>query len=238
MRKSELDKILAEHRKWISEDGGKRANLRGANLGGANLREANLYEANLRGANLGEANLREANLYEANLRGANLGGANLREANLCGANLRGANLCEANLCKANLREVNLREANLRGAYLGEANLRGAYLGGANLYGANLRGAYLPAPQVVLLANWGALSDSRTLQLMRYDADNHPNKKLFDTWANGGPCPYNDINVQRSVIFHERMDLWRPFRKPPSAYKLMMAVLKECGCLEAKDEDKE
>ena len=104
MNKKELDKILDNHKKWLSTDGleGERANLR---------------EANLRWADLREANLREANLREADLRWADLTGADLREANLREANLREANLRWADLTGANLREANLREANLR-----EANL--------------------------------------------------------------------------------------------------------------------
>ena len=80
MNATELSEVLVLHKKWLmGEDGGGRANLRGAdltgaNLTGANLRDADLGRANLRGANLGRANLRGANLRDADLRGANLGG--------------------------------------------------------------------------------------------------------------------------------------------------------------------
>ena len=97
MKRTELDEIIASHGRWLRDEGGERANLRGANLEGADLRGANLRGANLRGANL-----RGANLEGADLRGANLEGADLRGANLEGADLRGANL---------------RGADLRGAYL-------------------------------------------------------------------------------------------------------------------------
>ena len=86
MMNEELKKIIEKHEKWMKgQDGGERADLRGANLCGANL-----YGANLRGANLRGANLCGANLYGANLRGANLCGANLYGANLCDADLFGA----------------------------------------------------------------------------------------------------------------------------------------------------
>ena len=108
-----LNEIIESHGKWLrNEEGGEKANLRGADLGGANLRGANLGDAYLGGAYLGGANLIGANLRGANLRGANLGGADLGDANLRGANLRGANL---------------RGANLGGANLGDAYLGGAYL---------------------------------------------------------------------------------------------------------------
>ena len=63
--------ILGKHKKWLkAEDGGERADLRGADLYGANLSDADLRDADLRGANLRDADLRGADLYGANLRGA------------------------------------------------------------------------------------------------------------------------------------------------------------------------
>lgn len=68
MNSETLNNILKNHEKWLrGEDGGVRANLRGADLSGANLH----------GADLSEANLCEANLRGADLRGANLSGADL-----------------------------------------------------------------------------------------------------------------------------------------------------------------
>ncbi|QCQ62855.1 pentapeptide [Rheinheimera phage vB_RspM_Barba23A] len=92
MKQEELNLILENHKKWLNDDGGIRADLRGANLSGANLKGADLRGANLRGADLWTAYLRGANLRGANLRGANLSGANLRGADLSGADLSGANL--------------------------------------------------------------------------------------------------------------------------------------------------
>ena len=98
-----LTAILEAHRKWLyGEDGGARADLRGADLRGADLRGADLHGANLDGANLVGANLRNANLRGATLRDADLDGANL-----VGANLRGAHLVGANLRNANLRGAHL-----------------------------------------------------------------------------------------------------------------------------------
>ena len=91
MNQDELKEILEKHLKWLrDEDGGERADLRGADLHGANLRGANLHGADLRGANLHGADLYGADLYGADLRGANLHGADLRGANLHGADLYGA----------------------------------------------------------------------------------------------------------------------------------------------------
>jgi uncharacterized protein YjbI with pentapeptide repeats len=102
MTESELDKILAEHKLWLDDDGGSCANLIDANLIGANLIDADLSGAYLSSADLIGANLSGANLSRANLSGANLIGANLSGADLSGANLSGANLSCADLIGANL----------------------------------------------------------------------------------------------------------------------------------------
>ena len=128
MNKTDLEKILTEHTLWLHNEGGKRADLRGADLGEADLKGANLREADFRGANLGEADLRGANLREADLRETTLGWANLRKANLGWANLS---------------EADLRGADLRGANLGGANRRGTNLGGARLSEANLDFSVFP-----------------------------------------------------------------------------------------------
>ena len=148
MTQLELDKILELHKKFLNdEEGGVRADLRGADLRGVNLVDANLRGAylagaNLRGAKLAEVDLRGADLRCADLRGAKLVDAKLQDANLGGANLRGANLRGAYLAGANLRGAYLAGANLRGADLSGADLRGANLGGAYLWDANLSGANL------------------------------------------------------------------------------------------------
>ena len=71
MKQDELNAILVKHTEWLrDEDGGARADLRGADL-----RYADLYGADLR-----YANLRYANLRDADLRGADLRYADLRDA--------------------------------------------------------------------------------------------------------------------------------------------------------------
>ena len=83
---TELKATIYKHAKWTrGEDGGERADLRGADLCGADLYGAYLCDANLSGADLSGADLR----------GADLRGADLRDADLCGANLRDADLRDA-----------------------------------------------------------------------------------------------------------------------------------------------
>jgi uncharacterized protein YjbI with pentapeptide repeats len=95
-----LPEILAEHAKWLRDEGGSRANLSGANLSGADLSGANLSGADLTSANLSGANLSGADLTSANLSGAYLSGAYLSGAYLRGADLTSANLSGANLSGA------------------------------------------------------------------------------------------------------------------------------------------
>ena len=133
----DLNEILENHKKWLNNDGGKKADLREANLIGVNLRGADLREANLIGVNLRGAYLSKANLSEADLSGADLKRADLSGADLRGAALRGVNLRYADLIHVDLRYVNLIGADLTGAKLLEANLSKA-----DLTGAILRDAYL------------------------------------------------------------------------------------------------
>jgi hypothetical protein len=87
-----LRTILDEHKKWLNDEGGTRADLSDANLSDADLSYAKLSDANL-----SEANLSDANLNYADLRDADLSDADLNEANLCEANLSETNLSGANL---------------------------------------------------------------------------------------------------------------------------------------------
>ena len=87
MNAQELQRVLAEHEKWVSREGAQRADLRRANL-----QDADLQGADLRGADLQRANLPDADLQRANLRHADLQDADLQHADLQGANLQGANL--------------------------------------------------------------------------------------------------------------------------------------------------
>ena len=92
MTKDELQQTLKDHKNWLNNDGGKKADLRWANLRWANLRGADLREADLREADLHRADLRWADLRWADLRWADLRWANFRWVDLRWADLRGADL--------------------------------------------------------------------------------------------------------------------------------------------------
>lgn len=101
--------------------------------------------------------------------------------------------------------------------------------GATVYitGTNLRGAKLPDPKEMLLCNWGGLSNNLTQLCMAYDASLHPNPKKFDNWATGdGSCPYLNCQNLRSVWFVQKRSLWDSKIKPPTAYDLMVMLIRE------------
>ena len=138
----QLNEILENHKKWLYNEGGERADLHDTDLKEFILKGVDLRKANLQGANLSKANLEDADLRDADLRDANLEGANLSEANLEYADLRRACLVRTNLSESNLSKTDCTYANLRNAGLIYANLREAFLKEANLVDANLRGADL------------------------------------------------------------------------------------------------
>jgi hypothetical protein len=131
------------------------------------------------------------------------------------------------LQSADLWSADLRLANLQSADLQSADLRLANLQSADLQSADLTKAQLPAPTMVLMASWGSVSAELCADLMMYDASCHPNQNAFDTWAAGGPCPYEGVNVQRACNFKEQKKLWGKgkFRKP---INLMLRLFKEKG----------
>lgn len=88
----EVKIIFEEHRKWLSGEGGKRADLREHELCHKRLRAINLQKADLRGINFNGAYMKFANLRFADLRGAKLNKAYLWHADLRGSDLRGAKL--------------------------------------------------------------------------------------------------------------------------------------------------
>jgi len=131
MEKAKLKKILSDHKKWLHNMGGKRADFGCADLNGANLRGIDLTEAIFSHANLVNVNFSSASLDKAILNNAILIGANLFGASLCGADLSGSDLSRANLRDAFLNKANLHHTNLCGADLKGANLNCSNVSNAN-----------------------------------------------------------------------------------------------------------
>ena len=105
MNQKDLQQILDDHKKWINDDGGKRADLR----------DSDLSDSYLRGADLRDSDLRGSDLRGADLRGSYLRGSDLRDSDLSDSYLRGADL----------RDSDLRGSDLRGADLSYSDLRGS-----------------------------------------------------------------------------------------------------------------
>lgn len=220
--KVDIKAVLEANDAWNRGDpNGRKAYLKNADLEGADLEGVNL-----RCINLDFANLRHANLHRAILGGSSLIGANMENADLSGIHLAGADLSYANLRHSILGGATLRHSNLTGA-----NLRGANLARTNLWGANLEGACVQnvlwsAPTTVLLADWGHLPDDLARQAMAFSASCHPDPAAFTRWAAGGDDPYEDVNVQRSVVFRARRELWTDdlIGLHVNPYNLMTAIL--------------
>lgn len=134
-------------------------------------------------------------------------------------------------------DIKLRElaekhrANLGGADLGEANLGGADLWGANLRGADLRGAkidfyYFPSIRTLSSMTLRNVSDEVTLELMRLDANAHPKPELFDEWANGGDCPYQ--NEERWWFMPEKRGVWKPGKPTMKLSDLILEICRQEG----------
>ena len=127
--------------------------------------------------------------------------------------------------------VSLINVVLRGANLTWANLIGANLTWANLTGAKTTNIYWPSATMILLAEWGPVSDELCLDLMRYDAANHNNPGLFIAWAAGGACPYAGSRIVRAAHFQEQPHLIKTdFLSLPvkSAHELVCMLAKEKG----------
>ncbi|MFA5572154.1 MAG: pentapeptide repeat-containing protein [Candidatus Bathyarchaeia archaeon] len=137
MTQDELNVIIAEHKLWLSNTGGKRADLVNVNLIGLNMSGANMSEANMSRANMSRANMSGANMSEANMSRANMFGANMSRANMFGANMSGANMSEANMFGANMSRANMSGANMSGVNMSEADIFGVNLHGAILTGTCL-----------------------------------------------------------------------------------------------------
>ena len=145
-------------------------------------------------------------------------------ADLSGADLYGANLSGADLSRAYLYGANLSGADLSRAYLYGADLSRANLSGANLYRTKIEFIKLPSIKMLASFDIGSLSDSLTLELMRRDAWAHPKPELFDAWANGGSCPYQ--NEDRFWLFELKKELWKPGPPEMRDSDLILAICRE------------
>jgi hypothetical protein len=79
---------------------------------------------------------------------------------------------------------------------------------------------------MLYSNLSLVSDNITLELMRRDAQFHPNPFKFDEWAKGGKCPYDNCICQQAYHFEHNSELWVPGKPTMTDYELLLAIAKE------------
>jgi uncharacterized protein YjbI with pentapeptide repeats len=169
LSQEELNKKLSAHERYLSHQGGMRAQLAHARLDGLNLANRNLEEIDLTGASLVGAslygsNLHRVSLYCADLRDCDLRHAKLTRADLRGSSFRGAKLAYSNLDNADLRSgtmmyagelsqiidrsaganqgVDFSNCSMKGVSFGNAKLDGVNFTGALLHGARFKAAAL------------------------------------------------------------------------------------------------
>ena len=115
MNANDLKTILEKHKMWLNdEDGGERADLRGASLQQVNLHGVDLSWAEMSMVDLSWANLSETVLSGTVLSGAKLSGANLSKAKLIGTDLHNTDMHRVDLNWAELNYADLSGANLSG----------------------------------------------------------------------------------------------------------------------------
>ena len=81
--------------------------------------------------------------------------------------------------------------------------------------------------MILLVQWGVLSDKLTKLAMMYDAVNCPDGiKLFNKWKKTGICPFKDAVYQRACNFIQVRSLWSPRTRKVTALELVKLIFKE------------
>ena len=96
------------------------------------------------------------------------------------------------------------------------DLTRASLTGADLTGANLTRAKYSL-LMILRIRLGELSNSLTLELMRWDALVSGTDKMTAWAKQGGPCPFGDTTYLRLFDFIEKKTVWKngpPQKKHP------------------------
>ena len=120
LSQQDLNPILAAHERFVSSQGGKRAQLTRRGLDGLNLANRVLADADFSGSSMVGAtfygsNLQRASLYCTDLRGCNLQAVNLTRADMRGASFRGADLSYAILDGGDLRAARMMIVSAKGA---------------------------------------------------------------------------------------------------------------------------
>lgn len=146
-------------------------------------------------------------------------GTDLRNVKFKTCEFTGANFSHALLMSGKLQDLQFKSCNFKGTNFDNAILD--YIIFIDCYSI--------CPTRMLLAYWGMLSSSLTKELMRYDAENHPNKERFRHWVKDHSCPYQDCAIGRVALFSENSTIYQHAKKNTRAlpaYELMLRCFKE------------
>lgn len=126
----------------------------------------------------------------------------------------------------------LRNASFRGSIFTSCNLAHCDFTNTILKNINFIDCWLPSPTMLLLANWEAVSEELTVDLMNYDAACHPNPRRFAIWAGKGTilservCPYSGYQIHRACTFSQNPKSYNPKRELQRPIDLLTRLFKE------------
>lgn len=93
MKRKEFDEMMRLHEMWLNgEEGGKRANMKGADLRTVNMNRADMRGVNMQRANMLHADMQYANMQCANMQHADMRSADMRSAEMQRTDMQGADL--------------------------------------------------------------------------------------------------------------------------------------------------
>ena len=113
----ELDSIFEQHKLWLENQGGERAQLCNADLShrvlqNIDLRCANLIRTNFSGSDLSGSNMSEADITYADFSHANLNNTIFRDADLRNTKMSYTQMLNVDLYRADLFRTDFSHANL------------------------------------------------------------------------------------------------------------------------------
>ena len=161
---------------------------------------------------------------KSNLSRSDLSGSDLSRINLSGSDLSRINLSGSDLSGSDLSGSNLSWSDLSWSDLSRINLSWSDLSGSILSGSNLEFWQFPSIRLLSSLQLKNISNETILELMRLDADAHPNPQAFDIWSNGGPCPYQ--NEERWWYLPTKRGIWKPGKPTMKLSDLIIQICKE------------
>lgn len=207
---NKLRKILAKNHK------GERI------LEKINLSCARLYNKKFR-----NVTFNYVQFYYADLEFAEFVNCKFNNCNFRLASLKSTKIDNCKFYNTHFNDATFRYARVQNSCFMRSNFTAASFHSSTINAVEFLDCYGICPTSMLLAYWGVLSVSLTKELMRYDAENHPNSEKFREWAETGNCPYTNCAVSRVALFAEGQYLYKHSKKRAlPAYELMLRLFKE------------